>query len=197
MKEVKDKKMSLKTKIIAAISIIAALGAAVVLVIILVAGDSGTNPPGNDGQNGTSSEESSNGVSDYDQVRSYFTDIKGYWTSGNLFFAFKNKEGKHFIEYGLYGASYGETGEIKDAEVTGTNAFCLTVLIAAVPANAMNDGRPERTETVCIDVSNFEKENRLNVKLDNNYIGGREWHTYEYGGVSLEEAYKDGIVEEY
>ena len=60
----------------------------------------------------------------------------------------------------------------------------------------MDAARVERTETVCIDVSNFKNENRLNAKFDNNSIGGREWHTYEYGGTSIEEAYKNGMVEE-
>jgi len=187
MEEVEKKKISLKTKIIGVISIVAALGAIVVLAIIFMAGGNNNQ---NTNLNGTN-EGDSNNVSDYDQIESYFTTIKGYWTSGNLFFAFKNNDDKHFIEYGLYGASYGETGEIKDAEVTGTNAFCLSVLIAATPANEMDGARPERTETVCIDVSNFEKENRLNVKIDNSNIGGKEWQTYEYGGSTLEEAYKD------
>jgi len=168
MKEVEKKKMSMK--IVGVISIIAALGAIIVLVIILMTG-------GNDKQN-----DNSNNISDYDQVEKYFTDIKGYWISGNLFFAFKNNDDKHFTQYGLYGSSYSETGEIKDAEITGTNTFCLSVLISATP---------ERTEKICIDVSNFEKENRLNVQIDNDSMGGKEWQTYEYGGSTLEEAYKD------
>jgi len=195
MKEAEKKKMSLKTKIFASISIIATLGAIVLLVIILTTSNNKTSSPGNDNQN--NNLENWDNLSDYEQIESYFTTVKGYWISGNLFFTFINKDDQHFIEYGLYGASYGETGEIKDAKITGTNAFCLTVFIPATPANEMDNARPERTETICIDVSNLENENRLNVKFDNNSIGGKEWHTYEYGGTSIEEAYKDGMVAEY
>ena len=206
--------MSLKLKILGCITIIAVLGAAAVLVFILMTGNNETNKPLDNNQIGNTGNsisenvvqdtdtlddtpENIENISDYDQVEAFFVTLSGYWTSGNLYFAFVNKDEKHFAEYGLYGASYGEIGEIKDAKVTGTNTFCLTVLIAATPANAMDDARPERTEAIYVDISNHKREGRLNVQFINEYIGGKKWHTYEYGGTTLEEAFMHGIVPEY
>lgn len=201
--------MSLKLKILGCIIIIAVLGA--IVGFILLNGNNEANQTlennqiddidnsisENVHQDTENLDGTPEGISDYEQVEFFFVTLNGYWTSGNLFFAFINKDGKHFVQYGLYGASYGETGEIKDAKVTGTNTFSLTIVIPAKPADEMSDARPEKTETVYVDVSNHKSENRLNVKLDNEYIGGKEWHTYEYGGTTLEEAFIDGMIPEY
>ena len=203
-----EKKTSKKALIVAIISGVAAIGAVVVLVIILLGGripiNSPQDGPGDIIMDNQTSEDEINGLDsavknlpDEAAIDFIFAELGGYWTSNNLFVAFVTQSGKPAIKYGIYGTSYGETGEIKGAEVTGTNTFCLTILIAATPANEMDGARPERTETVCVDVSNFEKENRLNIKVDNSSIGGKQWRTYEYGGPTLEEAFKDGMVEEY
>jgi len=203
-----ENKMSKKEIIVLIISAVAAVGAIAVLIINLLGGritfDSPSDTSGNTSSENQTTEDEINdlisAVKDLpDQAAQdfIFSELDGYWTSGNLFVAFTTKDGKHTIKYGLYGASYGETGDVQEAEVEGTNTFCLTVLIAATPANEMDGARPERTETTCVDVSNFKDENRLNIKIDNNSIGGRQWHTYEFGGSSLEEAFKDGMVEEF
>jgi len=203
--------MSLKLKILGCITIIAVLCAVAVLVFILIAGNNETNKLSdnnqtsdtdnsiseNVGQDTDNLDATLENISDYDQVEGFFVTLEGYWTSGNLYFAFVNKDEKHFAEYGLYGASYGEIGEIKDAKVTGTNAFSINIFIPAKPADATFDAVPERTETIYVDISNHKREGRLNVQFINEYIGGKKWHTYEYGGATLEEAFINGITPEY
>lgn len=199
-----EKKKPSKALIIAILAGVAAVGAIVTLIIILSGGKVTIDPPQDSSGNTNSTIEDK--LTDLDgAVRDLpnqaaldfiFSRLDGYWTSGNLFVNFIANSGNPTIQYGLYGTSYGEAGEVKGAEVTGTNAFCLTVLIAATPANEMDGARPERTETICIDVSNTAKESKLNIKIDNSSIGGREWQTYEFGGSSLEETYKDRVIEE-
>lgn len=201
------KKTSKKALVVAVVSAVAAVGAIATLVIILLGGritiDSPQDDPGGTSLNRPVTRDQiadlDNAVKDLPNQTALdfiFSRLDGYWTSNNLFVNFIASNGVPTIQYGLYETSYGETGEIKGVEVTGTNAFCLTVLIAATPANEMDGARPERTETICIDVSNVAKESRLNIKISNSSIGDKQWHTYEFGGSSLEGAYKDGVVEE-
>ena len=199
------KRMSLKVKIITIISIIAVLGIIMLLLIILTTNNNKTKPTNNNQSEKSSdliNEESNDqdnlleNISDYNQLEFFFITLAGYWTSDNMFFAFINKDNNHFVEYGLYRTSYGEYGEIKDAKVTGTNTFKLTILIPLKPKDEMSDEKPERTEEIYVDISNYKKENRLNIKIDNN-ICNKQWCTYEYGGISLEKAFKDSMEPEY
>ena len=210
--------MSLKLKVLVGIIGFSLIGVAVLLTVVLMQGNSKTDTSNNNNEtseidfvsesgilDNTQSDISGNSiteevnnlentplnVSDYEQVEIFFDQLDGYWTFDNYFFAFTNKDGKHFVEYGLWAASFGVRGDIKDTKFTGENAFSLTIFIPAKSADEMNDARPERTETVYIDISNWKKENRLNVKLDNETIGDNQWHTYEYGGTTLEEAFSD------
>jgi len=206
--------MSLKLKILVGILVVITISAVAVLIAILINDSNKTDISNTDNtiseinsvnesnqvtNSGNSSDSTndligaSGNLSDYDSVEFFFVTLNGYWTFNNQFFAFTSNGGKHFVEYGLWATSFGVRGEIKDAKVIGENTFSLTLFISAVPADEMSDAKPERTEIVYVDVSNYKKENRLNVKLDNNTIGDGKWRTYEYGGITLEKAFSDYI----
>jgi len=116
-------------------------------------------------------------------------ELSGYWTSDNQFLAFINSDEYQMIEYGLYQTSYSVNSEIKASDISGENSFSLTIFIPATPPTGMDEARPERTEKIYIDVSNYHIDNRINIKIEN--LGDGQWHTYEYGGKSLSEAYSD------
>ena len=113
--------------------------------------------------------------------------FSGYWTADNNFVGFIFVDGIPVIDYGLFQSSYGARGEIVDSRGVSPTEAELKVFIEAVPETAMNDAMPERTDIILVDISNYDN-NRLNIKLDN--LAGGEWLTYEYGGSSIEEAFK-------
>jgi cytoskeletal protein RodZ len=118
------------------------------------------------------------------EIHSLFS---GFWTSGDKFVGFIYLDDGPAIYYGLYETSFGNQGKIIDSSATGTNTITLTIKIPAVPASEMEpDGIPEKTETISIDISNYN-DNRLNIKIAN--LGDGEWSTYEYGGGSIEDAF--------
>ena len=157
------------------------------LFVMLPMGNNNMNPAGNNNQsdnvNGEDGDPSA--VTDYDQVVSYFATMDGYWTSGSQFVAFLKLDGKYYIEYGLYETSFWESGVMQEASVSGTNAFSITIVIPARPKTDMDDARPEVIEIVYLDVSNLA-DKKLNIKIKS---FGDDWHTYEYGGKSIEEAF--------
>jgi len=121
-----------------------------------------------------------------DEIHSLFS---GYWISGDPFVGFVYIDGEPGIDYGLFQTSFGACGKITDACAVSAHEVTLTVYIPAVPATEMDpDGSPERTDTVYIDISNYN-DNRLNIKIDG--LAGGEWRTYEYGGGSLEDAFNN------
>ena len=172
MKELEKKKMSLKAKIIAIISLIAFLGAVVVLVMIFMTGDKFK-------QNQNTRDDITDAVkniSSHESLQFVLTTLNGDWFFDNQFAAFTSVVDKQFVEYGLYATSYSVRGEVMDAKTTGENSFSLTIFVPAVPANEMDEARPEKTETIYVDISNFKKDSRLNLKID--ALGDGEWHTY-------------------
>jgi len=115
-----------------------------------------------------------------DEIHSLFS---GYWIVGSeLFVGFIYENDAAAIDYGIYQTSFGECGKITEANAVSAKEFTLSIHIPAKPATDMDDAKPERTEMVYIDISNYN-DNRLNIKI------GDEWRTYEYGGGSIEEAF--------
>ena len=204
-KELKeDIKMSLKLKILGCISVIAALGAIAILVVILMTGNNETNQPLDNDQTGDLSSSTSQNVQqnpndlasavkelpDYKALELICTKLDGYWTfEPNQFFGFIFENGKQFLEYGLYATSYGIRGEITNSKAAGEYEMAFTIYIPAEPATEMDDARPEKTETIYVDISHFNLDGRINVKIEN--LGDGEWHTYNYGGDTLEAAYNN------
>jgi len=182
--------MSLKAKIIAGISVISALGA-IVLLIIIMTGNNKTNDNLNNSENDKVNDLVSavKKLPDQKSLDFICTELNGYWTSDNNFLAFVSSNDYWLIEYGLYQASYSISSEIKEANIAGENSFSLTIFIPATPPTEVDDAKPERTETIYIDVSNFHLDGRINAKIEN--LGDGEWHTYEYGGKSLTDAYSN------
>jgi hypothetical protein len=119
--------------------------------------------------------------------------LEGYWiTEGNQFVGFFiDENGNHEIEYGLFRSSFGARGRITDGHATGTYEATLTLYIPAVPENAMDDAKPERTETIHIDIGGLYGPGgtTIKVKSENLDIGG--WYTYEPGGYTLQQAFEN------
>ena len=193
------KNLSLKAKITGAITIVAALGAIAVLVIILLAGN--TRSPNTDNTNSgdpDSSQVGDNGTDDTDlasliaalpsqtALNEIHSLLSGFWTSDNKFVGFTYVDGAPAIEYGLFATSFGLRGKITDARAVNATEAQFTILIPATPATEMDEARPEKTVTVSIDISNFDN-NRLNIQTPELESG--QWFTYEFGGATLEEAY--------
>ena len=188
------KKISKKAKIIGSLSIIAALGAIIILVVIV--SDNKTEQPRDNKKESENVQYNKNDLSNVlkdlpDKTALDFIceSLLGYWNYSEKFFGFTNEDGKYFVEYGLYATSYGIKGEIINAKVSGENAFSLTLLIPAVSATEADEAKEEKKEIIYIDVSNFNLDNRINAKIEN--LGDGQWYTYEYGGASLTEAYSD------
>ncbi|MCL1914677.1 MAG: hypothetical protein FWG10_12585 [Eubacteriaceae bacterium] len=120
----------------------------------------------------------------------------GYWRStlipsrednavaaNDRFVGFFQEEGALRFEYGLYRSSYWIGGEVTAAVSNkGGKWTQFTVHIPATPASEMDEARPERWETIYI----HELDNMMNIKIES--LGG-EWHSYVWGGYTLEEAF--------
>jgi len=116
------------------------------------------------------------------ELHSIFT---GYWiTNESSFVGFIYIDSAPGIEYGLFQTSYMISGRITDARAMNDREAELTIFIPGTPATEMDDATPDRTETINIDISNYN-DNRLNIKVIN--LDGGEWRTYEFGGGSWED----------
>jgi hypothetical protein len=115
--------------------------------------------------------------------------LGGYWNAtDNLFVGFILTDDSPGIEYGLWETEYGARGKLIDAKATDKYAAALTFFFPAVEANEMNDGSPETTSIINIDVSGLIQDGKINIKIEN--LGSGGWYTYAYGGATAEDAYK-------
>lgn len=197
------KNLSKSAKIMTGIIAAAAVGAIIVLAVLMLTGCKKTNPENNGNMTSDSSTDPGDhqigdsgldntdlsalitALPDKEALAEMHSVFSGYWTSGDLFVGFVYTDDEPAIEYSLFQSSYGARGIITDTRAVSAHEAELTIYISAVPATEMDDAKPERTEIVSIDISNYN-DNRLNIKIAN--LGDGEWHTYEYGGGSLEDA---------
>jgi len=177
------KKMSRKAKVILIIVIIAVLGAVTALIIIKPWDKPATSNQNNGNNNGLTSAV--NALPNEGALRSLFSRLEGYWVSGSQFVGFSRAGRDLTFEYGLLQSGFGVSGQVTGANVSGNNAFSLELFIEAREATEMDEARPERTETVYVDISNYGMDNRINVKIQN--LGDGEWHTYNFSGRHLME----------
>ena len=158
----------------------------------------------NGGSNGNGGSSGGDVVYNYNDLSTAIADIPrkealdemyilltGYWvTEGNPFVGFTKEGDSHMVEYGLFETEFGARGSIVDGYATGTYEAVLIVHFPAIPANEVNDGRPESTETIYIDISGlYQPGTTIRVKTD--MLDDGEWHTYSYGGFTLEAAYNN------
>ena len=179
------KNLSTKAKVLAIISAVTALGAVAVLIIILIGGGSSTSSPDNDTNTPgdisySDIKKALNGLPDPIALNYILEQLDGYWVSGAQFVGFVGNN----LEYGLLSSGFGVSGEISGAEISGENAFSLNIFVPARPATEMDDAQPERNELIYIDISNFDLDHRINVKMG---AIGSQWYTYDFGGHTLAE----------
>ena len=187
------KKMALKTKIVVAVSVIAAIGAIAVLVLILLGAGSKTEPSPNDDQNNVTNNRTDEEITSFDKaikhlslsgdnqkvLKFIFTELDGYWACGSdMFMGFATEDGEHLAKYGLLATSFGVDGKVTGVKTTGTNVFALDLLVFARPETEISGATPEHVETVYVDVSTYGQDGQISLKLEN--IGENDWHTYKY-----------------
>ena len=188
-------KTSSKGKIVIGILVTLLVVACAVIVFFLIDNDILSKPSKDKGEETNNSSDTK--VNDLDNALKNISDSKslefvldkldGCRKADNLFLYFVDEDDKSFIDYGLYATSYGVHGEIKKALSTGDKLFSLNTFVAAVPANDMDDAKPEREEVLYFDLSSYEQDNKIKVKIEN--LDDGDWHTYEYGGKTIEEAF--------
>jgi len=179
------KKMSPRTRILAVIAILATVGVVVALIVVfMICGGNTDNGGDNNSSNGeTTYNDLSSAVRrlpDSNALNFILSELDGYWISGQQFVRFAGGG----FGYGLLQSGFGVSGEITGAEIAGNNSFALKVFISAQSASELDDGYPERTETIYIDISHFDKDGRINIKIAN--LGDGQWQTYDYSGKELE-----------
>ena len=153
-------------------------------------GDGGSPQIGDSGMDNTDLAALIAKLPDKEALAEMHSLFSGYWiTGGDTFVGFVDMDGAPGIYYGLYQTSSGGRGVITSAGIVDTNVAALTVKIPAIPEDQMDGPQPERTVTVYVDISNYN-DNRLNIKIEG--LAGGEWHAYEYGGGSLEDAFGAG-----
>ena len=117
--------------------------------------------------------------------------LNGYWvcTEAENQFAGFLKDGSAFnLEYGLYQTSYWIGGDITDIrEEDEGSTIILSLHIPAVPANEIQEARPERTVQVTVDISTLDADGMIRIRTDE--LGNGGWYIYKYGGVSLQDAF--------
>jgi len=182
--------MSRKAKVILIIVIIAVLGAGAALFFIKPWDKPATSNQNNGNNNSLTSAV--NALPNEGALRSLFSRLEGYWLSGSQFIGFSRAGRDLTFEYGLLQSGFGVSGQVTDAKSSGNNAFSIELFIEARPATEMDEARPERTETVYIDVSNYGMDKRINVKIQN--LGDGEWQTYTFSGRYLEEVNRYGDI---
>ena len=122
-----------------------------------------------------------NSLPDQTALNYILSKLDGYWTSGQQFAGFNSQS----LEYGLLQSGFGVIGQITDSGILGTNSFYIELFIPARAATEMDDAQPARSESISIDISTFNQDHRLNIKIEN--LGDGDWQTYDFAGKSLEE----------
>ena len=210
------KNLSPKEKTVAGIVVVIAVGAVIVLLFMLANGGNlnppddlkpsvsdvtpgdvtpadntpepdDTPPIGDSGMDSTDVPALFTALPNKEALDELFSLFCGYWTSGDLFVGFFFYEnGAAGIEYGLHQSGFGAKGEVIDVLLMDPHEAEFIIRIPATPATEMDEAKPERTESVSIDISNYN-DGRLNIQIDN--LGGGSWNTYEFGGSTLKDAY--------
>ena len=143
-----------------------------------------TGDPGLDGIDLSAAIAKLPGNEALDEVYAVF---HGYWITDDYpFVGFVYMDGVPGIDYGLFQTSFKAGGKVTDSQATGEYEMTLILFVPAAPATVMDAARPERTEKVFIDASDFNQHNTMKIKIEN--LGDGGWHDYKYGGAIIEEA---------
>ena len=121
-------------------------------------------------------------------IEQLFTEyLRGYWQIPNRgeFVVFAHENGAVSFGRGLWDSDFGEQGKVTAARATGEYEVELTVHFPAVAPNMLDDGRPEKTETITIDMVEVNAEfGSIRIKT-----ASSNWAQYDFSGRTYEEAY--------
>ena len=124
-------------------------------------------------------------VSTYDEVH---TVISGYWLfDTDKFVGFIYQDGVPWISYGLLRTTMQVDGQVITAKRISDHEVELTIKVQAQEETMVHEAKPERTEVVRVDFSNYN-DNRLNISVVGLYDNA--WNTYEFGAGMLEDLLK-------
>ena len=195
MKKTNASKMALEVKIIGGIALVAAISALVVLMVILMTGNSDSNEESPTENNQTSTGEYSEdnlanvikNLPKYEALEFICIHLNGYWsTTSNMFFGFIDGGDEQIIEYGIFQSGYGVRGKILSATATGEYSMKITIHIPGTPENEINGATEERDEVIYLDISDLKQNSKIKIKIGDE--NDSSWKPYSFGGHSLEEA---------
>ena len=118
--------------------------------------------------------------------------IPGYWSTldDRMFLSFEYQGGERILTYGLWNSGFGMgSGKVTKSQATGKYEMEMSVLFPAVAASMMDDGRPETTIKISIDLTGYLEDSKIKVKIENQ--GNGDWYQYVYCGHNIEEAYEN------
>ena len=131
-------------------------------------------------------------------VEELFAVLSGYWFSeddeNNPFIGFFTNESgiSYTVEYGVYQSWFGFEFDLTGYQMEEDFIAKLTVYFAPVEATDVSSALPERTETVFINMEDYEDLGVILVKI----VGQTEgiWATYRYVGADTQEAYANSSM---
>ena len=207
---IKDGESMKKTTIIIIILIIIIIALAVAVGILLTnkneePADNNTNIPG---QNNVSNSNNNSSIEknpiaeplanaiktlpSSDSLTYIWQLIPGYWTTldNKMYVVFKYENNESILTYGLWNSGFEmSSGKIIDSKSTGEYEMEISVLFPAVAASMVDDGRPETTVKISVDLTEYLDDGKIKVKIENQ--GNGDWYQYVYCGHTAEEAYEN------
>ena len=133
-------------------------------------------------------------IPDQDALDAIFSVLDGYWITNDYPFVgfFTDPTSyEHSFHYGLFATEFMEEGTVIDGHATGQYSAELMIHVAAVPPNVMQDGHPEYTEPIIIDISGLYQGANQTIKVKVTALGDSQWISYRPGGFTLEEAFNN------
>lgn len=132
------------------------------------------------------------------EAKNLFNRLEGYWNTAvkeegytlRWFIHFHYNDGKPSIYRGVWEAEGSDTGELIGGRSTGENTAELAFLVPAITEEGELYMHPELTVVVSLDLSGFDSDGKIGMKINNYAVlgGNGAWHTYTYGGKTMQEA---------
>ncbi|MCL1830221.1 MAG: sigma-70 family RNA polymerase sigma factor [Oscillospiraceae bacterium] len=111
--------------------------------------------------------------------------LEGYWKADHMMFVGFFSDGDDIrFEYGLLQSGFGVRSTIIDTELEPDGSYTVTIFVAAIEPNEVDDGRPEHTEVFSINLDTLSTDEVIELRIDNS--DGENWHSYTRMGDTLD-----------